>query len=62
VHGRWPGLAPGQLYEGRDLAITTDVRDLLGEVLVRHMGARDLARVFPGHAASAARFPGVMRA
>ena len=62
VHGRWPGLAPERLYEGRDLAITTDFRDLLGEVLVRHLGTRDLARVFPGYAAGASRFPGVMRA
>jgi len=62
VHGRWPGLAPEKLYEGRDLAITTDFRDLLGEVLARHLGARDLSRVFPGHGVSSSRFPGVMRA
>ena len=62
VHGRWPGLAPEKLYEGRDLAITTDFRDLLGEVLTRHLGARDLSRVFPGYAVSPGRFPGVMRA
>jgi uncharacterized protein (DUF1501 family) len=62
VHGRWPGLSPDRLYEGRDLAITTDFRDLVGEVLARHLGARDLAAVFPGHAAAAAHFPGVMRA
>jgi uncharacterized protein (DUF1501 family) len=59
VHGRWPGLASGSLHEGRDLAVTTDFRDLLGEVLSRHMGVRDLAAVFPGHAAPA--FPGVLR-
>ena len=62
VHGRWPGLAPDKLYEGRDLAITTDFRDVLGEVLVRHLGARDLSRVFPGYGVSSSRFPGVMRA
>ena len=61
VHGRWPGLSPDRLYEGRDLAITTDFRDLLGEMLARHLGARDLSQVFPGHDASVARFPGVMR-
>jgi uncharacterized protein (DUF1501 family) len=61
AHGRWPGLRDGQLYEGRDLAVTTDFRDLLAEVLSAHLGARDLARVFPGHAASPSRFPGVMR-
>jgi uncharacterized protein (DUF1501 family) len=62
VHGRWPGIAPDRLYEGRDLAITTDFRDLLGEVLVRHMGTRDLEKVFPGYEAKASRFPGVIRA
>jgi len=62
VHGRWPGLAPDKLYEGRDLAITTDFRDVLGEVLARHLGAPDLSRVFPGYAVGSSRFPGVMRA
>ena len=57
VHGRWPGLGDGDLYEGRDLAVTTDFRDLLGEVLTAHLGVRDVARVFPGHSP---RFPGVM--
>ena len=33
VHGRWPGLSPSALYEGRDLALTTDYRDLLGWIL-----------------------------
>ena len=41
VHGRWPGLRDGDLYEGRDLAVTTDFRDLLGEVLSEHLGLRD---------------------
>jgi uncharacterized protein (DUF1501 family) len=62
VHGRWPGLEERSLYEARDLAVTTDFRDLLGEVLTRHLGDRDLASVFPGHAGSASKFPGVMRA
>lgn len=62
VHGRWPGLSEGALYEGRDLALTTDFRDLLAELLERHLGARDLSRVFPGHRASATRYPGVLRA
>jgi uncharacterized protein (DUF1501 family) len=60
VHGRWPGLAADQREEGRDLAVTTDFRDLFGEILARHLCARDLAAVFPGHDASPARFPGVM--
>ena len=62
VQGRWPGLGDGDLYDGRDLAVTTDFRDLLGEVLSGHLGARDLSRVFPGHPGAASRFPGVMRA
>jgi uncharacterized protein (DUF1501 family) len=62
VLGRWPGLSAGALYEGRDLALTTDFRELVGEVLARHLGARDLGRVFPGFPLAAGRFPGVMRA
>jgi len=49
VYGDWPGLAPEQLYEGRDLALTTDFRDVLGELVQRHLGNRDLASVFPGY-------------
>jgi uncharacterized protein (DUF1501 family) len=48
VYGRWPGLAPEQLHEGRDLALTTDFRDVFSELLVHHMGIRDTANVFPG--------------
>ena len=48
VYGRWPGLSDGQLYEGRDLALTTDFRRVLGETVDRHLGNRDLDRVFPG--------------
>ena len=62
VHGRWPGLGSGRLYEGRDLAVTTDFRDLLAEILARHLGVRDLAAVFPGPLRSPAAFPGVLRA
>src|SRR5688572_17418653 len=62
VHGRWPGLGAGDLYEGRDLAITTDFRDVLSEVLVRHLGATNVGPVFPGRTVNAAAFPGVMRA
>ena len=50
VYGDWPGLAPEQLYESRDLDLTTDFRDVLGEVVMRHLGNRDLAAVFPGYA------------
>lgn len=61
VHGRWPGLSPQQLHEGRDLALTTDFRDLLGEVLTRHLGIRDMKTVFPGHEPTPSHYPGVIR-
>ena len=61
VLGRWPGLDPAQRFEGRDLAVTTDFRDLFGEILQRHLGASDLAAVFPGFAPDPARFPGAIR-
>jgi len=51
VHGRWPGLSQGQLYQKRDLAVTTDFRDILSEVLTNHLGAGDLGKVFPDHKA-----------
>jgi uncharacterized protein (DUF1501 family) len=47
VYGRWPGLAPEQLYEGRDLALTTDFRSVFSEILIKHMGVRDTSPVFP---------------
>jgi uncharacterized protein (DUF1501 family) len=49
VYGRWPGLDQVQLYEGRDLALTTDFRQVLGEAVARHMGNKNLATVFPGY-------------
>jgi uncharacterized protein (DUF1501 family) len=48
VYGRWPGLAPEVLYEGRDLDLTTDYRAVCGEVLARHLGQRDSGKIFPG--------------
>ena len=50
VHGKWPGLEREQLFEGRDLAVTTDFRDVFGEVLTKHLGVTSLATVFPGYA------------
>jgi len=60
IAGRWPGLAPDARFEGRDLAVTTDFRDLFCEVLARHLGQTDLGAVFPGHEIDERRFPGVM--
>ena len=50
VHGRWPGLAREQLYEGRDLALTTDFRTVFSEVITGHLGARSAEALFPGFA------------
>jgi uncharacterized protein (DUF1501 family) len=48
VYGAWPGLESHQLYEGRDLALTTDFRRVLGEAVATHLGNRNLDAVFPG--------------
>ena len=48
VYGAWPGLAPEQRYEGRDLAITTDFRSVFSEVLQGHLGPANVSQVFPG--------------
>jgi uncharacterized protein (DUF1501 family) len=48
VYGRWPGLANDQLNQGRDLAVTTDFRQVLGEAVTQSIGARNLEFVFPG--------------
>ncbi|MCH8934727.1 MAG: DUF1501 domain-containing protein [Gemmatimonadetes bacterium] len=61
VHGRWPTLAPEKREYGRDLAVTTDFRDLFGEVLVGHLGSADLSAVFPGYKSDPKRWVGAMR-
>lgn len=61
VYGKWPGLKSDQLFEGRDLALTTDFRDVFGEVAARHLGARDLKSVFPRYAISESSFKGLFR-
>jgi uncharacterized protein (DUF1501 family) len=50
VHGQWPGLAPTQLFENRDLAVTTDFRDVFGELLSKHLRITSMNAVFPGYA------------
>lgn len=59
VAGAFGGLSPDALFEGRDLAVRTDFRDLAAEVLRGHLGLRDLSTVFPGHTIGAG--PGVLR-
>ena len=61
VHGRWPTLAPEKREDGRDLAVTTDFRDLFAEVLVGHLGSADLSAVFPGYKSDPSRWVGAMR-
>ena len=56
VYGKWPGLDNDQLNEGRDLALTTDYRQVLGEVVSKTIGASDLDLVFPGARISADGF------
>jgi uncharacterized protein (DUF1501 family) len=62
VYGKWPGLASNQLYEGRDLALTTDFRSVLGELISGHLGNKDLKTVFPGFENDPRKFVGLTRA
>ncbi len=64
VYGKWPGLRPEQRFEGRDLAVTTDFRDVFSEVVVKHLGASTgtAARVFPGYAVRPSAFRGILKA
>jgi uncharacterized protein (DUF1501 family) len=48
VYGKWPGLEKEQLFEGRDLAVTTDYREVLSELVQGHLGQQNLSTVFPG--------------
>ena len=49
IYGVWPGLEREQLNEGRDLAVTTDFRAVLSELVSGQLGQRDMAHVFPGY-------------
>lgn len=60
VYGEWPGLEPEQLYEGRDLNVTTDFRTVLGELVKHQLGNQNIASVFPGF--SSPRLLGFMSA
>jgi uncharacterized protein (DUF1501 family) len=59
VYGRWPGLARERRYEGRDLAVTTDFRDVFAEIVVRHLGLADARPIFPRYDVRPANFPGL---
>ena len=60
ILGDWPGLEREQLYEGRDLAVTTDFRDVFAEVVSSHLGAEHVNRIFPGYGGDPARHRGVI--
>jgi uncharacterized protein (DUF1501 family) len=60
VFGRWPGLAPEQLNEGRDLALTTDFRTVFSEVVAKHLGAKRLDAIFPGFADDRSKWLGLL--
>lgn len=49
VYGKWPGLGTQQLYENRDLAITTDFRDVFAEILAKQLAVTQMKSVFPGY-------------
>lgn len=60
VYGKWPGLAPEQLYQNRDLAVTTDFRQVLGEAAYKTLGAANLDRVFPNGHVTPDKFLGIV--
>lgn len=60
VHGKWPGLEPEQLNEGRDLALTTDFRSVFSEVAFKHLGAAKMDAVFPGYTGDQSKWIGVL--
>lgn len=62
VLGKWPGLEKHQLYEERDLALTTDFRDVLGELVYGHLKNPSIQSVFPNYQASKEKFRGVLKA
>ena len=61
VYGKWPGLADHELYEKRDLAVTTDFRAVFGEVVHNHIGNKDIIKVFPGYQGGPQDFRGFLK-
>lgn len=60
VYGEFKGLKSDKLYEGRDLDVTTDFRDVFAEVAQKHAGTKDLGKLFPNYAASKEKFRGFL--
>lgn len=61
VYTKWPGMSDGQLYQDRDLAVTTDFRAVLGEIVTKHLGNQDLGPVFPGFENDPAKFLNILK-
>jgi uncharacterized protein (DUF1501 family) len=60
VYGDWKGLKQSELNEGRDLAVTTDFRDVFGEIAQKHLGNKHLDKIFPNYSANAGKFKGFL--
>lgn len=60
VYGDFKGLKSDKLYEGRDLDVTTDFRDVFAEAAYKQMGSKDLAKIFPNYAAAKEKFRGYL--
>ena len=60
VYGDWKGLRQSELHEGRDLAVTTDFRDVFAEVANKHLGNKNLDKIFPNYSTGAAKFRGFL--
>ena len=59
IFGHWPGLAPEQLVGPGDLAVTTDYRDILAEIIQQRLNNPHLDEIFPGYSPI---FQGVVKA
>ncbi len=60
VYGDFKGLKSDELNEGRDLALTTDFRDVFAEAAFKHMGTKDFAKIFPNYTATKEKFRGYL--
>ena len=49
IYGKWTGLSENRMYQGRDLQVTTDFRDVFAEILTKHMGFQPPKDFFPDH-------------
>ena len=60
VYGDWKGLRSDQLNEGRDLAVTTDFRDVFAEVAFKHLGVNETGKLFPKYTVSKEKLRGYL--